>query len=181
MGGEGNDIATFNGTLSDYTLNVHDGYIVISANAHPQQQATLINIESLKFSDTTVSVDNRTALTSLSGLYQDVLGRQADWLGFAYWGNQQKNGVSLGQIAIDIMQSQESQALHAIVFNGNAAHDIDLLYQGIFNRASDSAGLAYWVNQMQHGMTLERVATNFVLAPEMTGHNISAQNWDFLA
>ncbi|MFL9920387.1 Ig-like domain-containing protein [Paraburkholderia fungorum] len=179
-GGAGVDTAVFNGARSDYTVQAHDGYIVVSGNAQPQQQVMVINVENLQFADVTVAVDNRAALTSIAGLYQDVLGRQADLQGFNFWGQQQQNGMTLGQIALDMISSTESQAAHPMVFNGDPAHDIQLLYQGIFGRAGDPAGVTFWINQMHQGLTLAQVADDFVHAPEMNAHNIAPQNWDFV-
>ncbi|MFM0142933.1 Ig-like domain-containing protein [Paraburkholderia sp. RL18-085-BIA-A] len=179
-GGAGVDTAVFNGARSDYTVQAHDGYIIVSDNAQPQQQVVVINVENLQFADVTVAVDNRAALTSIAGLYQDVLGRQADLQGFNFWGQQQQNGVTLGQVALDMISSAESQAAHPMVFNGNPAHDIQLLYQGIFGRAGDPAGVTFWINQMHQGLTLAQVADDFVHAPEMNAHNIAPQNWDFV-
>jgi len=178
-GGLGDDAATFNGASADYTVESHDGYVVVTANAQPNQHALVINAESLKFSDATVAVQNRDALDTITGLYQDVLGRQADYLGVEFWATAEKNGVSLGQIALDLIGSAEGQAKQATVFNGDSAHDVELLYQGIFSRASDADGLAFWVDQMAKGMTLVEVANGFLMSAELTGHKIGAQDWDF--
>ena len=45
------------------------------------QHALVLNVENLQFADTTLTVTNRDALSAISGLYQDVLGRQADYRG----------------------------------------------------------------------------------------------------
>ncbi|MNF10506.1 hypothetical protein D3C80_2114620 [compost metagenome] len=55
-----------------------------------------------------------------------------------------------------------------------------MLYQGLFGRKSDNTGLAYWVDAMQQGMTLEQVASSFVQAAEMDQHQVAAANWDFI-
>jgi len=178
-GGLGDDAATFNGASTDYTVTNHDGYVVVTANAQPNQHALVINAESLTFSDTTVAVVNRDALGAITGLYQDVLGRQADYLGVEFWATAEKNGLSLGKIALDLIGSAEGQAKQATVFNGDSAHDVELLYQGIFSRASDADGLAFWVDQMAKGMTLVEVANGFMVSAEVTGHKIGVQDWDF--
>jgi hypothetical protein len=178
-GGFGDDSATFNGASADYTVESHDGYVVVTAKAQPNQHALVINAESLKFSDATVTVENRAVLDSITGLYQDVLGRQADYLGVEFWATAEKNGLSLGRIALDLIGSAESQAKHAMVFNGDSAHDVELLYQGIFSRASDADGLAFWVDNMAKGLTLEQVATSFLVSAESQAHKIGVQDWDF--
>ena len=178
-GGLGDDSASFNGARSDYTVDSHDGYVVVTAKAQPNQHALAINVESLKFSDATVTVQNRAELDAIAGLYQDVLGRQADYLGVDFWAAAEKNGVSLGKIALDIIGSAESQARRAAVFNGDSAHDVELLYQGIFSRHSDAGGLAFWLDKMANGMTLTQVASSFMLSGESQVHKIGVQDWDF--
>ena len=179
-GGTGNDTAVFDGVSGNYTVQAHEGYVVVIAKAQPSQQMVVINAESLAFSDTTVAIQTRDAETTLAGLYKETLGRQADYLGFDYWASMEKNGTSLGQIAIAILNSNESKAQHTLAFNGNNSNDIEVLYQGIYGRHSEANGLAYWVNAMQEGMTLEQVAQNFATANEMTTHKVAAQSWDFL-
>ena len=179
-GGIGSDVATFSGASSAYTVENHDGYVVVTAKAQPNQHALVINAESLQFSDTAVAVQNRDALGAITGLYKDVLGRQGDYLGVEFWATAEKNGTSLGKIALDMIGSAESQSRQAAVFNGDSGHDIELLYQAIFGRHSDAGGLAYWVDKMDHGASLQQVATSFIADTEMTAHKIGVQDWDFL-
>jgi uncharacterized repeat protein (TIGR02059 family) len=179
-GGLGDDSVRFNGASADYTVENHEGYVVVTAKAQPTQHALVINAEHLAFSDATVALQTRDAQNAIAGLYKDVLGRQADYQGMDFWARAEKSGVSLGHIALDIIGSAESQARHPMAFNGDSAHDIELLYQGVFSRHSDTSGLAYWIDHMAQGMTLEQVAQNFMLSAEMTVHKIGAPDWDFL-
>jgi hypothetical protein len=153
--------------------------VVVTPNAQPSKHSVIINVENLKFSDTTVAVQNNASLSVIDGLYQDILGRQGDYLGVEFWANAAKAGVSYGRLALDMIGSAESQARHAMVFNGDASHDVELLYQAIFSRHSDAGGLAFWVDNMGHGLTLEQVAQYFVLSTEMEVHKVAVQNWDF--
>lgn len=179
-GGTGSDTAVFDGASANYIVQTHEGYVVVIDKVQPSQQVIVINVENLAFRDTTATIQPRDALTTLAGLYKETLGRQADYLGFDYWASLEKNGTSLGQIAIAILNSNESKAQQALAFNGNNSNDIEVLYQGIYGRQSEASGLAYWVNAMQQGLTLEQVAQNFAIANEMTAHKIAAQSWDFL-
>ncbi|MGI4720027.1 MAG: Ig-like domain-containing protein, partial [Janthinobacterium lividum] len=178
-GGLGSDAGTFNGNRADYTIEQHDGHLIVTRNEQPNQRALLVNVESLQFADATIAVENRAALSTIAGLYRDALGRQADYQGFDFWGTAQKNGISLGTIALAIVGSQEAQALHGWTFTGNAAHDIELLYQGIFGRHSDTDGFAFWTDMMARGITLEQVAQAFVTSAESEAHLIGAVHWDF--
>lgn len=178
-GGLGDDTAVFVGKQADYTIQQHEGHLLVVSNAQPQQQALLINIESLQFADATVAVEHRDAQSAIAGLYREVLQRQADYRGFDFWATAEKNGVSLGRIAVEIIMSPESQGLNTGAFNGNIGHDVELLYQSIFGRHSDAEGLAFWTNAMNHGVSLEGVATNFLMSDEMQLHKIGVAQWDF--
>jgi Tol biopolymer transport system component len=43
------------------------------------------------------------------------------------------------------------------------------LYQAAFDRKPDLAGLGYWIAQMEHGATLQQVATQFIASAEFKG------------
>jgi hypothetical protein len=177
-GGLGNDVATFDGARSDFNVEMHNGYAVVSSKAVPEMKAVVVNVEQLKFSDASVTIENGSDLSTLAGMYQTVVGRQADLGGFEFWANLQQGGVSWGQIALDMIGSAERLATNE-GFNGNAGHDVELLYGALFNRAADAAGLAFWTGAMSHGLSLAGVAGALVQSAEMSGHQIAAQNWDF--
>jgi hypothetical protein len=181
-GGAASDTVLFNGSSADYVIEQRDGYLLVSHVSDPARQETLVNVERLEFSDTTISVENRAELGVLAGLYQNALARQADLIGFEYWANQQSgSALSLGQIALSIASSAES-ASRGITFTGEAQHDVEMLYQSIFGRASDANGKAYWLSQMSSdSLSLEDVATAFVASIEMSGYVQTATDWDFIA
>ena len=52
--------------------------------------------------------------------------------------------------------------------NGNAGQTYRL-YQAAFNRIPDQEGLGYWINGMDHGMTLLEVAQGFIGSAEFQG------------
>jgi hypothetical protein len=182
-GGLAVDTATFSGARADYTVEQHNGYTVVSNLATPAASALVVNVEQLQFSDGSVAVEQSTGQDIIAGMYQTVLGRQADLYGFEYWADLHDGGESWGAIALHMIDSAEHKAGAAdagVTFNGNNAHDIALLYQALFNRAPESAGLAYWQDQMAHGATLAQVASGIVGSAEMVGHQRVATDWDFL-
>jgi hypothetical protein len=180
-GGLGNDVAVFAGNQSDYIIQQHEGYLLVAAKSQPSQQALVINAESLKFVDVTVALESTDAQRAIAGLYREVLQRQPDYLGFESWAMAQKSGASLGQIAIRIITSAESQAANpANSFNGNNSHDIDLLYQSLFGRHAEPGAVEFWASFMQQGASLENVATNMMTSAEMELHKIGVAAWDFL-
>ncbi len=75
--------------------------------------------------------------------YQDILGRQPDQAGFAFW----LNGLNTGTV---------TPASMAWGFLTSPEYDGDLInsyYQQFLERSVDSAGLAGWVQAMQAGLT----------------------------
>lgn len=179
-GGLDIDSASFSGNLDSYTVERHQSYVTVTSIAQPQQSATVINAESLVFADTTVTIEHSDAISAIAGLYRDTLGRQADYLGIDFWTQGVEDGVSLGRIALDIIASPESQEREAKVFNGDNAHDLDILYQAIFSRAGDAEGVAFWSAALDAGATLEEVAGQFMVSQEIATHTIDAARWDFL-
>lgn len=179
-GGQGGDAASFAGARADYDVDVHNGYLVVSSKAAPDAKALVVNVEELRFADGNVAVENGAGLSTLAGMYQTVFGRQADLYGFEFWADHRDNGISWGTIALELIASSERLAQHGD-FNGDSANDVGLLYQALFNREADAAGLAFWQAAMdERGMTLEQVATSFVESAEMVGHQRGALDWDFL-
>jgi hypothetical protein len=178
-GGGASDAATFSGARADYNIEVHNGYVIVSSKSAPALKAMVVNVEQLQFSDTSVAVQNSPDMDILAGMYQGVLGRQADVMGIEYWANVHQAGASWGAIALSMISSTEHAASHE-GFNGVASHDVTLLYAAIFNRDPDAGGLAYWTAAMGRGVSLEQVASSFVQSAEMIGHQRAATDWDFI-
>lgn len=178
-GGRGSDAATFVGKREDFDVVFHHGHVIVNSKAAPDAKALVVNVEQLQFSDGVVAVENAAGLTTLAGMYQTVLGRQADLGGFEFWADRRDDGVSWGAIALDMIASGERLAQHGD-FNGDAANDIGLLYQALFDREADAQGLAFWTKAMtERGMSLEQVAGIFVESVEMVGHQRGVLDWDF--
>ena len=177
-GGQALDAASFSGSRDDYQIDYHHGHVVIGLKGAPNETALVVNVEQLRFDDGTIEVDNSASLDTLAGMYQTVFGRQADVYGIEFWADRRDDGVSWGAIALDMIGSGEHVPTGGDM-NGDAAHDIALLYQALFDRAADDAGLAFWQAAMDGGMSLEQVATWFVESAEMVGYQRGALDWDF--
>ncbi|MEM8513009.1 hypothetical protein RCH14_002335 [Massilia sp. MP_M2] len=177
-GGLAGDTASFTGARADFDIAFHNGYVVVASKAAPDAKALVVNVEALQFDDGLVAVDNAAGLTTLAGMYATVFGRQADLGGFEFWADHRDDGVSWGTIALGMIGSSE-HAADGAGFNGDAASDIGLLYQALFDRAADAQGLAFWQDALARGVTLEQVASSFVESAEMVGHQRAAVDWDF--
>ncbi|GAB3404773.1 Ig-like domain-containing protein [Massilia agilis] len=180
-GGAGSDTITFNGNRDSFNIEFHNGYQVVSTKAQPSVKALVVNVETLQFGDSAVAVPTGDDLTTIAGLYQGIYGRQADLYGFEFWADaHQKYGMSWGKMAMMMITQGEWNAHHEAL-NGSSSHDVEVLYEALFSRKADAAGLDFWVGVMkQHGLSLEQVADFMVQAPEMNGHREMVTNWDFL-
>ena len=81
-GGADSDTAKFTGKADDYTVEKHHGFVKVINKADPSKSTLVINTETLQFADNALNVQNPPALNALAGMYQQVLGRQADIDGF---------------------------------------------------------------------------------------------------
>ncbi|MFZ6874893.1 beta strand repeat-containing protein [Undibacterium sp. Di27W] len=83
--------------------------------------------------------------SDIQNLYIAYFNRPADVAGLAYW---QTTPFSLLQIA----QSFSQQTEYANSFSSYTSRQtVNALYGNLFNHAADSAGLAYWVGQIDSG------------------------------
>jgi hypothetical protein len=93
---------------------------------------------------------------NISKIYQDVLGRDPDAEGLAYWQQQADKGTSLDDIRKSFEASPEKQ--------------IQSYYSDILGRAPDTEGLNYWQNRAAQGMNLGDIKSTF--------QNVAAQEFD---
>jgi hypothetical protein len=82
-------------------------------------------------------------------LYIAYFNRPADVLGLAYWEDQvAKNGGSTAAVANAFSASQEYKDLYA---GKSSAQIVDAIYQNLFGRAAEPAGLTYWGTRLDNG------------------------------
>ncbi len=73
-------------------------------------------------------------------VYRDLLGRDPEPGGLAYWNDQLNGGTPLGQVAASIVTSREYEEAQVV---GQ--------YRVILRRDPDPAGLAYWADRLASG------------------------------
>ncbi|HVX14255.1 MAG TPA: SdrD B-like domain-containing protein [Pirellulales bacterium] len=93
--------------------------------------------------------------------YETFLGRASDPVGKAYW-VAAYNSWGTEQIEVaGFIGSQEFQSLHS----GDTSL-VDALYSDVAERAADSAGESYWVNQLSSGTPQLQVLFSFIYGTE---------------
>lgn len=94
--------------------------------------------------------------TDIQNLYIAYFNRPADVAGLAYWTSGSRVNYSAAQIAQLFSQQPEYAKAFA---NFTTAQTVNALYKNLFNHDADSAGLAYWVGQINNGsFTIGQVA-----------------------
>jgi hypothetical protein len=104
----------------------------------------------------------------IAAMYRDVLGREPDGAGSAYWLDQVRNGMRLDEVGIYFYGSDEYVAA-----SGSPPAYVERLYQRLLGRGSDADGLAYWVRALESGRARPQdLAAGFYLSAESRGQRV---------
>lgn len=125
------------------------------------------------------SAEHRTLTSSLVGkgffetddsyqatvlLYDTFANRLPDQGGLIYWAEALKTGaMSLGQVAQGFAASPEFTQLTRGMNNSQL---VNFMYQNSLNRPADNAGLAYWVDKLDHGLSRGDLLLSFSQSAE---------------
>jgi uncharacterized protein (TIGR03118 family) len=102
-------------------------------------------------------------------VYQDLLNRQADSAGLAFWANQLDQGTTRSQVIAGIEGSTEFLSV-----------EVQNAYTQFLHRSADSAGLSFWINSLKQGATLEQVEAGLVGSMEYFQSRGGGTNSGFL-
>jgi uncharacterized repeat protein (TIGR01451 family) len=91
----------------------------------------------------------------INGLYQDLLGRNVDAAGLAYWMNVLVATGSRAQVAQGIWNSPEHLGI-----------EVNQLYETLLHRPADPTGQTYWVNQLLAGASEPNVEAGILSSAE---------------
>lgn len=99
-----------------------------------------------------------TTNESIISYYKNILGREPDVAGLAYWTSQvEAGGVKLADVVSSFASSTESVT---------TVQPVIALYQAAFGRTPDTAGLQYWTQQVHAGASLNDVTLSFAQSTE---------------
>ena len=96
-----------------------------------------------------------TGAAWVQGMYHDLLGRNPDSQGLAYWEQQLNQGASPQAVALGFAASPERAGQH-----------IATDYWTYLGRAASPQEVNYWVGQFRQGTSNEMLVANFISAPE---------------
>jgi hypothetical protein len=139
---------------------------------------------------TTLNLLALSADQQIASTYAAFFGRAADADGFEFWVGQfvqnlptQGPAALFANIASSFAISEEAKALYPFLVNPFGASDsqisafIDSVYNNLFNRSSDAAGLGYWTDQIKQTLAANQFVGS-VLINIMSGAQDSAAGKD---
>ncbi|WP_143275301.1 NF038122 family metalloprotease [Bradyrhizobium canariense] len=103
------------------------------------------------------------AAGQIYALYDGLLGRAPDPLGYEGWMATMEHGTSLHDVAATFLASPEGLS-H--VGSPDSTTFVEQLYETALHRSADSGGLQYWTNQLNSGESRPDVALSIVLSAE---------------
>lgn len=93
-------------------------------------------------------------LNILTGLYVGYFGRSPDPEGLQFWISQIDSGRDITTIAQDFARSDEAKSLYPYLANPGSSSPLDFIssiYQNLFNRLPEAAGLSFWYDALTQG------------------------------
>ena len=175
-GGAGIDTAVFNGSLSNYTLTKSGSTYTVQAKTGTDGTDTLLNVESLRFTDVTVNLQVKgiaaaaplTDVQRISELYVAFFNRTPDADGLAYWIGQKMAGQSINQISEAFYNVGASSTFSALTgFSTSMTNEdfLNVFYKNVLGRpeGADAGGLAYWNGKLADGSSTRSSLANDIL------------------
>lgn len=104
--------------------------------------------------------------------YSAILARPADDGGKAFWQSEAARVAALGADPNEAWYAMATAFYSSAEYTAQRRSDADFvadLYDSFLNRLPDSAGLAYWTEQLANGLPREAVLAALMLSPEFSG------------
>jgi hypothetical protein len=99
-------------------------------------------------------------MATIQGIYVAIFGRPADPAGLAYWNAETNNGADLSKMIGALSATDEFKAL----YDGKTNEEIvTAVYQSLFGRAPDAAGLEFYLKGLEDGtLNIASIAVSIV-------------------
>lgn len=156
--------ATLSGPRSAYTLTRSDNVLTIVDNTGRDGTQTVRDPYRLEFTDVTLAFDIDGSAGDTYRLYRAAFNRQPDNRGLGFWTRAVDGGLPLDDMGREFARSSEFASLY-----GAAPTPVQLItamYRNVLHRAPDAVGAAYWLQQLNNGLPVERLLIEFSNSPE---------------
>ncbi|NNF52941.1 MAG: DUF4214 domain-containing protein [Acidimicrobiales bacterium] len=104
-------------------------------------------------------------------LYFAYLDREPDSRGLSYWTTFRAGGTSLSAISAQFAASTEFENTYGVLSDGGF---VDLVYANVLGRPPDASGRAFWLGQLQSGMTRGSLMIGFSESQEFLNRTETA-------
>ena len=137
-------------------------------------------MEQVKFSDFTLVFDLTSSTDqAVYKLYQAAYARIPDNSGFRYWAaTADATGMTPISLAHQFLTAPEFTQKYGA--NPSNLAYATAMYSNVLGRTPDSAGLAYWVSNLDRGEARDQLLVDFALSSEnaaLVGSHISNGFW----
>ena len=139
------------GLRSSYDLQTTIGGVKISTLKGSEGIDTLFDVERLKFADKTTAIDIYGNAGQAYRIYKAAFDRTPDSGGLGYWIAQMDKGMGVVEVAARFVDSSEFRELYGQ--NPSNAEFLTKVYSNVLVRTPDTAGLEWWVNEMNNNPT----------------------------
>lgn len=102
-------------------------------------------------------------VSPLIKVFYTSLGRIPDVGGYSWWLSAYREGMALEDVVNSLLASSEFIDSNGTLDNGEF---VSLIFQNALGREPDEDGLAYWVEQIDNGMSLAQVIVNIAGSSE---------------
>ncbi len=159
-GNTGITTVLFSGNEANYTITASGSGFSIKDNVGADGTDTLINMNTLLFSDHTLTIAKSPDVNLLESyrIYKAVFDRAPDYAGLGFWYNAVNHGETLTSVADGFMHSAEFVAMYGA--NPTDSSFLTLVYQHVLGRTYDQAGFNFWLNDL-HVETRAQVLAHF--------------------
>jgi len=139
----GNDIQTFTLPFSGTTISVEDDGVTVTL---PGEEPTkLVGVERLEFIDGTLFLDVEDGAGLVKTAYDALLGNdQPDAAGFDFWLDLYEGGTIDTFALTDAFTQTDAFAQQYGAVLDNAEALVQSIYNNLFDREADAAGLTFW-------------------------------------
>lgn len=153
------DGAVLRGPRSSYTITRNGAAIVIVDNRGADGTQTVQQPFRIDFTDLTLAFDIDGNAGKAYRLYRAAFKRAPDTGGLGFWIAALDGGLPLAAMAGGFTGSAEFKLLYGAA--PTHAQIITAAYLNVLHRAPDNAGLAFWLAQMQGGMSADDLLLSF--------------------
>ena len=176
VGGSGLDISVLSGLRNQSAVDLLPNGAIASVG--PDGPDIHVTVESLRFTDGSLSFSTDTTASQVYRVYQVALGHAPDAIGLGYWTTLLDTGsAALRDVALAVSNSAEFKAKYGALDDTGF---VSQLYRDALGREADASGLAYWRGQLAAGGSRGDIVLSLSQSSEevnRTGSAVSSGLW----